>query len=390
MKKTIIALVMGIMTINAASAQTINVYKGNDVVGTFTIGVDADRMEYIPSVHATTDLTADESFANCFIVSKSGDYRFATKHVDGTSVDGVKSADWVWMTKADGISELISDVRFENDSIYFTASEGKGNALIAALSDDGNVMWSWHVWLTDEPGKQQLDNGTVFMDRNLGATSALPEDGAATFGLKYQWGRKDPFYGGDRNETSEDSVFTRANENTVMNPTLGRKWTAFEKTAEKGTVDWTTANPTSFIYTTDRVEQDWKAVRDDYLWNDKDTGKKTNYDPSPAGWRVANTGAWDGVRTDNVFENAEQTGRVHTTEAGEVFWWPLTGSRWGDTDAGRLGYVGQWGTETIWMRSTENCGFNAACFYVMGGTYVSNNYAMYRAHGVSVRCVLDK
>lgn len=49
MKKTIIALFAGIMTVGTVSAQTINVYNGDKVVGTYTIGVDADRVEFVPA-----------------------------------------------------------------------------------------------------------------------------------------------------------------------------------------------------------------------------------------------------------------------------------------------------------------------------------------------------
>lgn len=49
MKKAIIALIMGIMTVSTASAQTIKVYNGDQVVGTFAIGTDADRVEFVPA-----------------------------------------------------------------------------------------------------------------------------------------------------------------------------------------------------------------------------------------------------------------------------------------------------------------------------------------------------
>ena len=54
-------------------------------------------------------------------------------------------------------------------------------------------LWSWHLWLTDEP---KLIAG--FMDRNLGAFSSSPSGGSKSYGLLFQFGRKDAFVGNTR------------------------------------------------------------------------------------------------------------------------------------------------------------------------------------------------
>ena len=59
------------------------------------------------------------------------------------------------------------------------------------------------------------------MDRNLGARSNNPADVALTYGLKYQWGRKDPFYGGAKNETV---AFSQAEGNVIFNDACDMKW----------------------------------------------------------------------------------------------------------------------------------------------------------------------
>ncbi|SEH37636.1 T9SS type A sorting domain-containing protein [Chryseobacterium culicis] len=90
----------------------------------------------------------------------------------------------------------------------------EGNAVVA-YKVNGEIFWSWHVWVTDDPTngstyksyddvKRQLSDGTVenipnaewgWMDRNLGALgNSLNGDGwNKNGGLMYQWGRKDPF-----------------------------------------------------------------------------------------------------------------------------------------------------------------------------------------------------
>lgn len=71
------------------------------------------------------------------------------------------------------------------------AANVKGNVVVGIKKKgESDYLWSWHLWLTDEP---QLVAG--FMDRNLGAESATATDGRKTYGLYYQFGRKDPFVG---------------------------------------------------------------------------------------------------------------------------------------------------------------------------------------------------
>ncbi|WP_312341060.1 T9SS type A sorting domain-containing protein [Chryseobacterium binzhouense] len=89
----------------------------------------------------------------------------------------------------------------------------EGNAVIA-YKVNGEIFWSWHIWVTDNPTngssyksfdavKRQKSDGTVevipnsewgWMDRNLGALSSsnTADDWIKNGGLLYQWGRKDP------------------------------------------------------------------------------------------------------------------------------------------------------------------------------------------------------
>lgn len=342
-----------------------------------------------PFVPEGENLTAGEAYANSFIVEKGGKYYFETKRVDGSGIEGIASADWIWSAAAAGSDALVGDVSYNEGYVSFTAYEAEGNALIGVFDEAGNVLWSWHLWLTDMPSLQTMDSGAVFMDRNLGAMSANPEDGALTYGLKYQWGRKDPFYGGGVNEDAS-GAFSQAEAATVFNTALDFGWTAVKKDASCGTVEFAVANPTTFIYT-DKGEEgcDWLTVRDDYLWSEAGTDAKTVYDPCPAGYRVAYDGAWEGCGYWNVDDDPVNGGRTYVTASGDEVWWPLAGTRWGDEDAGLLGYVGVNGVGAIWMRTTINCGYNASCFYYHQGTYLAASYAMYRSYGESVRCVKE-
>ncbi len=130
--------------------------------------------------------------------------------------------EYVWMDdveKGEAIDEY-------HRRIHVSIPEGKtGNALIGAYNDQGEIIWSWHVWSRlkendpttvntklyytyewDENGIYGKDSGRprvagyTIMNCNLGAMqddiSGSPSDISTvlqTFGTIYQWGRKDPF-----------------------------------------------------------------------------------------------------------------------------------------------------------------------------------------------------
>lgn len=89
----------------------------------------------------------------------------------------------------------------------------EGNAVVA-FRVSGEIFWSWHIWVTDDPTngssyksfkdvKRERNDGTIelipdsewgWMDRNLGAisNSITGTEWNKNGGLLYQWGRKDP------------------------------------------------------------------------------------------------------------------------------------------------------------------------------------------------------
>ena len=184
--------------------------------------------------------------ANCYVVSAPGTYVFNARVRGNGAGEGVgfepaiemadgMTADWLW-TDSEG---LVSGVALDTTSgdIFLTVGEGRGNALVA-LMQDGKVVWSWHVWVTDAPQTMTYGNGTVFMDRNLGAVGTTA-GGTDAYGMYYQWGRKDPFYGGEKTETSANA-FLEAKNGTVVNPAYPALDWAFSKSAT--TTDGAAAN----------------------------------------------------------------------------------------------------------------------------------------------------
>jgi hypothetical protein len=138
----------------------------------------------------------------------------------GSIPDGNITADVYWedvpgliKSKTNYALEIIGSG--ENAKIKVPINKTKeGNAVIALRGTDGQIYWSWHVWVTDEPRNgtkyksfdgvtRQRNDGTIepipasdwgWMDRNLGALTGTitSDDWNRSGGLLYQWGRKDP------------------------------------------------------------------------------------------------------------------------------------------------------------------------------------------------------
>lgn len=211
--------------------------------------------------------------ANCYIISQEGDYAFNTvKGNSGGQLKFVASAEVLWESfgtdVTPSVGDLVKNVSYNDGEITFTATDKKGNAVIAAKDAKGSILWSWHIWLTDQPTEQEYfyDAG-IMMDRNLGAISANPGDIGA-LGLFYQWGRKDPFLG------SLSNSYNFMAESTITWPA------AVLSEPETGTTTFASANPTTFII--GNRNYDWHYKGDDTLWS----SYKSIYDPCPAGWQV--------------------------------------------------------------------------------------------------------
>ena len=338
------------------------------------------------NVSSATDLSSSAS-ANCYIVSNAGFYKFKT--VKGNSsefVGNVASAAILWETFATSETpeclDLIKAVDYENGYLAFqTAGTFKeGNAVIAAKDASGNILWSWHIWLTDQPqGQVYYNDAGTMMDRNLGATSATPGDVAA-LGLLYQWGRKDPFLSGGSILSSTQA------ESTITWPS------AVSSNSSTGTISYATANPTTFI-TYNSSNYDWyytgSSSTDNTRWTTSETNKSI-YDPCPAGWRVPD-GGLIGVWSKALDSPFTQSSLYDSTNAGmnfsgrfgadQTIWYPASGSHY--YDDGSLYDVG--GRCSYWSASPCNYHAYGLYFYDYGSVDPSRDYR--RTSGLSVRCL---
>ena len=341
-----------------------------------------DFITYDLNVSSVTDLSSAAS-ANCYIISKAGLYKFKTvKGNSSESVGSVASASILWETfgtdTAPEPSDLISGVCYKDGYIAFKTADTfkEGNAVIAAKDASGNILWSWHIWLTDQPQAQVYNNdaGTM-MDRNLGATSATPGDVGA-LGLLYQWGRKDPFLG--------SSSISR---NTIAKSTI--TWpSAVKSDSSNGTIDYATANPTTYI-TYNNKNYDWYYTGDSSTDNTRWTTSssvKSIYDPCPAGWRVPDggrNGIWSKAGFGTTTYDSTNKGMSFSISSPSTTWYPASGYR--SKDDGGLFVVGSIGY--YWSASPYSYYAYYLIFYGNGEVIPSNDSN--RANGFSVRCLQE-
>ena len=225
------------------------------------------------------DLDVDGN-ANCYIVTEAGGYKFKAVYGNQPTnyLKDVAAAEILWETWNDASdvtpNSVLASASFAEDYIILHTPETlkPGNAVIAAKDETGKILWSWHIWIP-ETAIQTANFGGIMgddlMDRNLGALVVAGATDASvdprSYGLMYQWGRKDPFtaagtFNGSSPATcagAQDEVATAqiSLEESIENPRL------------LGHIN----------------NGDWLMETDDALWVETE---KTLYDPCPPGYRV--------------------------------------------------------------------------------------------------------
>ena len=342
---------------------------------------------------------------------------------------------------------------FQTSSIEFTTSDYvvPCNAVIALCDGVGRIVWSWQIWFTDELNADDVivnanTNATAvaqglnrfpLMDRNLGAMCRLDSDatkfpkkregeitviqytdeskaiptgesfttkvyqiGVASniyykplcyCGVKYQWGRKDPFvtpyvsgnwpafirFDGDNNEISrivtEDGGFEKGYGITIAS----------------GIVDPDT-------YYKPNSTTDWLETHNFDLWgnaggdkvdgttNARPYGVKTIYDPCPPGYMVPTIDAFTAFSTTWVvgsFSNGYFF-RAGSSDATGVFF-PAAG----EINSG--GSLTSLGTDSYYYTGSIARGSNNSYqLQVKKGT-VNNNLNTGHGSGRTVRCMRE-
>ena len=320
--------------------------------------VDDKRVTIIDPIPASEN---NENFlptANCFMVAPGGAFCFdpfafqqngktitnSTLKGWSDSEGGIAYVKLLWQTKENGdvgdptigvvnssddhtnivdikknggaeVSQVSTVMDINQARIYCRVAPNTtgGSGLIAAYNKAGDILWSWHIWVTDyaptNTGSQTVlnpkdkrkfllykknDNGdiqqSVIMDRNLGAYTGYVEvpgsilDMSKANGFHYQKGRKDPFPGS----------YTSENLPSVYSFTLSKEYPPKHmlNRYEGDGITWIIPVDLGFTSLRNAYKNPISIARnnttqwcsDDPLPQWEET--KTFNDPCPAGWRA--------------------------------------------------------------------------------------------------------
>ena len=463
-----------------------NLYGNTDYSYTATFAhtqlpVNDLRVTIVDPVSASVDNHNFVNTANCFMVAPGGAFNFNpykyTQNgavVDNTVLQGwcntdnvkIQSVKILWQTLENGdvgdpvlgtvnsstdhtnIVDLTDGTDFGKARIYCRVAPNTtgGSGLIAAydgLNGTGNILWSWHIWVTDynpeatgsatvltPVNKRKLKftyNTTIqqppMMDRNLGAIAGFtladppknPLDMSKANGFHYQWGRKDPF----PSSYSATPVSVVKGLTSKTNPPKGMlnrygpdgiTYVPLVSVTSKSTVRNACQHPTDF-YIESNTAKYWCSESDAMptLWNSSndDNGVKTVFDPCPAGWRVISYKHLTPFFTVGLSNGEISTGHENKANesskdaGGGYFYYSAQGSGeatyvratgyWRYTD--EFHFIGE--KAIFWTRNFNSSSNYAFCLNfnesIQGnpkGAYISKAWYPQDAH--TTRCIQEK
>ena len=414
---------------------------------------------------------ASQSTANCYVIHNPGTYKFPT--VYGNSIKNGATNDKAYKSsktgnpnilenfiKADGspithpqieninnacliwqdTKDLISEINYDAATKYVSFAVKKetihnGNAIIAVRNASNEILWSWHIWVTERDlSSVEVTNFQNvkynFLPVNLGwcgfgnewyapreVKTRLKQAGGKTADLVfqsngevlnsdydikngnnpyYQWGRKDPMLPGNGIGDADKTCFTTdaqyAFQHTGLNTSDIKEYIR---------------NPHKFNI---KLEMDgryynlWSTDNDKTVPND-DVVIKSVYDPSPVGYSLPASNAFTGftITGQNVNNwpnpmTPEQKALCNIkgdfnkgyyfytkpNKQGNIFWFPACGYRYDYT--GSLSDVTTHGHS--WAAGPSTRDFSR--YLSFGSEFVCPLYYSHRNYGLPVRSAEEK
>src|SRR5574344_618954 len=314
---------------------------------------------------STINLAAGKRTANCYVVQAPGTYKFPLVYGNALNADGSSNNDSygtttfvdhngvqinspyiyktngsanvpydaciVWQDAPHLVTPASIKLTDSNTFIQFTVERKNicaGNCVIAVRDKDQNIMWSWHIWVTDHdmtntiPVTNQDGIVSKFMEVPLGwcdeevrvydkrtfhltvkqsetggqsATAdilQLSADSTYEYGVNapyYQWGRKDPFLPSN-------------GMGNIDKPYYDNQYPVFTNSYGAVATNVAILHPNIFYFV---LDASWSADNKYDFWNKNYTDatvnnyevKKTIYSPSPTGYAEPRTAAFTGFTT---------------------------------------------------------------------------------------------
>ena len=369
-----------------------------------------------------TEEIDSEGAANCYVVTKPNtNYTFDAMHRHDGSELATKSVKLLWQSNPDVVKNV---ALVEGKAMFYISASADDssrvtdtNAVVAAYNAKGETIWSWHLWVVNENPLTDTDtysNGKTFMRKNLGAFTN--SDGSKSeqkiydsYGMYYQWGRKDPFPRPYYFDASGAESEGWCNEEGTY---LSEDFVA--RTAKNGTVEYAIKNPMQYIYNDENSEYngdkgigvgDWLAVGngDDNLWGEN---TKSLYDPCPYGWKVPSADdlsvLYLSAQEDatDLEEARKQYGWRLSDDLSNYFWSACGRRRYTDGKVENMNYKeGVYPSQPqpwegyYWTSSISADGNAAALYFDLTTTRLNNKFVgkspRFRANGFQIRCVKE-
>lgn len=338
-----------------------NLYGNTDYSYTITfkhqgLPVDDRRVTIIDPIPASQNNSNLVPTANCFMVVSGGAFCFDPfkyqingndNNVNSTLKEwannrgGIASVKLIWQTKENGdVGEPVIGVvnsvddhtnivdikRIDNSGdissnlvtdanqayIYCRVAPNTtgGNGLIAALDKNGEILWSWHIWVTDynpaptgnqtvlnpeNKRKQKYEGNNAdpqypMMDRNLGAQKGFIElptkqiEMSKANGLQYQRGRKDPFLTSYSQEPIETvSIIDEITPPKGLQNMYAPDGITYISRKGQDNAASSYENAYKTPYTLYAKNNYWNSSQSQATWT---SDSKDIHDPCPAGWRI--------------------------------------------------------------------------------------------------------
>lgn len=408
--------------------------------------------------------TVPQSTSNCYIVNGPGTYSIplvygnavkdgapnpaaytptgsptpfvdhADQPISSPYMDVVKpnNATLIWQDTESLVSNIYIDIAKKN--INFAVNQNaiqQGNAIIAVRNQSNEILWSWHIWVTDYKLGDNLNdvfsvgNNYRFMPLNIGwcAPDKLVYAGRSCLvrltqqesgkqeiftarqteyiverignNPYFQWGRKDPMLpgvlGGVNNNQMQDKAcytttsvyaFTSANAEVSVGQAIQTPYTFHGA----GFSSWTNLGSDSYGL--------WNGEYVDNNDSGTTTSVKTIYDPSPAGYKTPPSFAWKvftttGLSASGSGVNAGEWGENGVTlygspgGTGSLSYFPYSGLRSGAS----VSWLGQ--RSYCWQAKVTPINYAHLLNIVKSSTNVIPNDILMMRYAFSVRPVQE-
>lgn len=391
------------------------VQEGNITLTGYTPTGAKKSLSIYVAILPNADINFSSEPANCYIATQAKTrYRF-NPNIGGNSTPlATVRVKLLWETEED----LIRYLDMRNGYVMFYLAEAtdeednpiegtvtEGNALIGAFDANDNLVWSWHIWVTNEDPRLSAVtlNGYTMMNVNLGAATnsngeSDTEKILGSYGLYYQWGRKDPMPG------PYTWNFINNADYPIVDDEGERAYIEYVTSdADTGTTAWGSSNPMAIILGHKENGYNWLyGTTDNALWSES---TKSQNDPCPAGWMVSSSKLYE------TLSIAAKDDAMMWEEAQPMYGWmledSLTGNQHFFSAAGRRNYLDgrldnmnddltlpiPW-SGYYWTSSTNGEDASAMYFDLNTETRSRNGFnaarAMHRANALPVRCVRIK